>query len=337
MRFTLEDMKNIVLGAEKVIPVQDGVEFLRFQEKEQGVYAPTSILGQRMQTPAGVQLLFKTNGDSIYIRLEAEGRLDRSFFCLDVIEDGVLIGSVKNFDEEKMTGFYSWDKYPTGIFEGTFGLKAGEKEIRIVLPWSVRTIIQDIRVDNAEYIVPVKPQPCLLAYGDSITHGYDSIHPSGAYVMKLARRLGCEIFVKAIGGACFRPAMAEAATCRNPAYITVAYGTNDWGSGEKDVFDKDSEAFIRILREKYPQSKIFVITPIWRKDHGGVKGGFEDISCVSKTLHQICEGMENVFCIEGWDLIPHEETLYGDLRLHPNDNGFDHYFENLYKAMERYL
>ena len=32
----------------------------------------------------------------------------------------------------------------------------------------------------------------------------------------------------------------------------------------------------------------------------------------------------------GFELIDHEPHLFGDGRLHPNDEGFGQYFENLY-------
>ena len=35
--------------------------------------------------------------------------------------------------------------------------------------------------------------------------------------------------------------------------------------------------------------------------------------------------------IDGTDLVTHDESLFGDGRLHPNDEGFAEYFENLVK------
>ena len=33
--------------------------------------------------------------------------------------------------------------------------------------------------------------------------------------------------------------------------------------------------------------------------------------------------------VYGYNLVPENEMLFGDLRLHPNDEGFLHYKENL--------
>ncbi len=337
MKLTICDIKKTVLGAEEVIQTQNGYEFLRFNAEEREVYASSDI-EMRTHTPAGVQLLFKTDGNRIHIKMKAELCLDRSFFSLDIIEDGCLTGSVKNFDEEKMTGFYSWDKYPLGSFEGSIDLKSGKKEIRLVLPWSVRTIINEITIDNATYIEPVKKEKTMLMYGDSITHGYDSIHPSRSYAVRLADSLGCEAFIKAVGGEYFFPSLAKVKPTHNPDYITIACGTNDWASKDKARFDKNSEEFIKTISVNYPKSKIFVLTPIWRKDHTEVKESqFEDIFYIGKKLKKICDEVSNAICIDGWELVYHDENYFGDLRLHPNDDGFKLYWQNLLKEIEKYI
>jgi hypothetical protein len=55
-------------------------------------------------------------------------------------------------------------------------------------------------------------------------------------------------------------------------------------------------------------------------------GEFADAEAL---IRRIAGAYETVTLIRGWDLVPHDETLYGDLRLHPNDAGFDFYFQNL--------
>ena len=51
--------------------------------------------------------MFETDAKSIDISLEAEKCGDRSVFCIDIIKNDKIIGSVKNFEEEKMNGCYS--------------------------------------------------------------------------------------------------------------------------------------------------------------------------------------------------------------------------------------
>ena len=69
----------------------------------------------------------------------------------------------------------------------------------------------------------------ILCFGDSISQGYDALYPSNQYTPQLAKLLDAEEYNKAIGGEIFRPELALARDDFEPEYITVAYGTNDWG------------------------------------------------------------------------------------------------------------
>ena len=43
---------------------------------------------------------------------------------------------------------------------------------------------------------------------------------------------------------------------------------------------------------------------------------------------------DNMEVISGFGLVPHDEAYYADLRLHPNDEGFSHYFANLKETIK---
>ena len=79
---------------------------------------------------------------------------------------------------------------------------------------------------------------------------------------------------------------------------------------------------------------MFAITPIWRKD-------FEEKKCfssffdVEKEIKDICRKFDNISVISGWNLVPHDEEYFADLRLHPNDDGFRHYFSNLVEEIRK--
>lgn len=335
MILTADKLKELALGAEDITESEKGIEFSRFNKAERDLYL-ASTLESRTHTPAGVQLYFKTDAEAVNICVEAENCLDRSFFCIDVICNGELAGCIRNFDENHMVGFYSWDKYPLGEYSETVELGKGEKEVKIQLPWSVRTYIKEIDLVGASYAEGIKKEKSIILYGDSITHGYDSIHPSNAYSVRLAEALGYECVIKAVGGECFLPELASVKQVRKPEIVTVAYGTNDWSSRNKERFDKNSRDFIKRLRENYPESKIFVLSPIWRKDNitpNKTGTDFDDIHYIEKALRSVCLQVGNVNFIRGWDFIPQDENLYGDLRLHPNDKGFLCYADSLFREI----
>jgi len=182
----LDDLKKVAVGTEEIVESEKGFEFLRFNKNEQELYKE-SPLYKRTYTPAGIELMFKTDAEIITISLETEKCADRSFFCIDVLKNNEIVGSIKNFDEDKMIGFYSWTEYPLGEFFETIELGQGDKEIKIVLPWSVRCFFKKFELKNATYTEAFQHKNNILMYGDSITHGYDSIHPSNSYAMRLAK------------------------------------------------------------------------------------------------------------------------------------------------------
>ena len=92
---------------------------------------------------------------------------------------------------------------------------------------------------------------------------------------------------------------------------------------------KNCSEFFANLKQNYPTSKIFVLTPIWRNDTEKITqlGKFED---VENSIVNAVGDMDNVMVISGLDLVPHESKYFGDGALHPNDEGFNLFFENLY-------
>ena len=47
--------------------------------------------------------------------------------------------------------------------------------------------------------------------------------------------------------------------------------------------------------------------------------------------------IENISVISGFDFVPMDEKYYADLKLHPNDEGFEYYAENLYKEIKEMI
>ena len=64
---------------------------------------------------------------------------------------------------------------------------------------------------------------------------------------------------------------------------------------------------------------------------------FGDFLNVEKNIKMAVENLENIAVISGFDFVPKDEKYYADLRLHPNDLGFEYYAENLYREIIKYL
>ena len=337
MKLTEEQLRAVALGAVRM-PIEDGnLRFYRFSEAEDAFYNERNTsFHDRSLCCAGVKLLFKTNSETLGLVAETEKRSSRTYFSFDVTVNGAYLGSLSNFSEETLPVDYTVENYPLGRFEKEFSLGAGEKTVAVYFPALVRVTDFALTLADGASLIPIKPVKRLLVYGDSITQGYDARYPARRYAMRLAEALDAEEINKAIGGEIFCPRLAELSDEDSIDYITVAYGTNDWSATSGERFLSDAKAFYSALSGRYPDAKIFAITPIWRANTDEAKpfGPFES---VKEKLALAVQGLENVTLIDGIDLVPHDTALFADLRLHPRDEGFDLYAENLIGKIKAYL
>lgn len=338
MKLSYERIKTITLGAVSVKQQADGVEFCRFTDAQQAMYESVtaeyqSAFHEKAEYTAGVKLSFKTNSRRLYLKGTFQKSIAvRRFFSVDVMVDGNYLDSLDNFFHKPIPRNYIDEPYTLGTFEKSFDLGEGEKTVCVHLPWSVKPRLHALELDDGAFLEPVKPAKKLLVFGDSITQGYDALRPWKRPAARLAEVLGAEEVNKAIGGERFFPPLARLRDDFEPDYIYVAYGTNDWGVGERNAFLANSKAFYAALRESYPQAKIFALTPIWRKNYLDEKA-FGPFETVEQGIRDAVAELGNVHVIRGFDFVPKEEACFSDLRLHPNDAGFEHYFENLRNAI----
>jgi lysophospholipase L1-like esterase len=338
MNLTIEEIRAAALGVSSVTEKKGKPCFDRFSEAEREMYYNLIPDGKhpfydRALCSAGVKLCFRTDSPILILSVEVEKYSSRSFFSFDVTANGALVGHLCNFSEQTLAKDYTQTLFPLGKFEKTFLLGAGEKTVSIDFPFSAR--VEDLKIGLAEgaSFAPVKPKKRLLAYGDSITQGYDARYPSRRYSARLADALEAEEINKGIGGEVFRPRLAELSDEKDIDTITVAYGTNDWSSTDGKKFFSDARAFYSALSARYPEAKIFAITPIWRKDLQK-ETPFGNFLEVRERIAEAVKDLENVTLIDGFDLVPHDENLFADLRLHPRDEGFDFYVENLVRKIK---
>lgn len=338
MKLNLEKIKSITQGAERITEENGVIRFFRFRAEERDVYPPTEHFEGITGATAGIQMEYRTDAYRLSMRVITSKATNRSFFCHDVFVDGRLIGCIRNFTDDIADTSYSHIPFPLGRYSGSFDLGQGMKTVRIVFPWSVVSGLEEMCLEGASCVEPVKPSKTMLMYGDSITQGYDSLNPSQCYSLRLARALDAQAFIKAIGGQMFRPALSALKAAFAPDYITVAYGTNDWNRAESvAVFESNCNAFLNNLSENYPDTRIFVLSPIYRADHRQTEGVICPFPQIEQTIRDAAQNLGNVTFLSGWELVPQDELLFADRKIHPADRGFDHYFNNLKEKIIKLL
>lgn len=334
INLSFSQIKSITTGAVRVEQENGKCRFFRFTQEQETIYKKASIeqnrsFYDRCAATAGVRLMFKTNSQTLKLAVEVLKRTSRTYFSFDIFVNGKAVAYLDNFSETQMPQYYTEVDLPLGKFSKEVSLEAGEKEICIYFPWSVCPVLEELSLDDGATLMPVKPNKKLLAFGDSITQGYDALRSSSRYAARLADKLGAEEINKGIGGEVFFPQLAKTKEDFVPEYITVAYGTNDFSLREEDDFKQRCKEFFVALSSNYPDSRIFAITPIWRRDYEGPRkfGPFENVEA---DIAEIIADLPNVTLISGFDLVPKNETFFADMRLHPTDAGFAHYADNLY-------
>ena len=329
MKLNIDLLKEITVGATDIVEENGAFSFIRLTKEQDRLYSETNqTFRDRSLAPAGVKFSFKTDSKNLFIKLKAEYLLPRKYFSLDVFVNGKPVGYLDNFSDIGTDNYIEQD-YQVGEFSKSFDLGDGEKNVCVHLPFSVKMELSEISIDDNALVEGIKPEKKLLALGDSITQGYDALRPSNRYITNLADRMGAEEFNKAVGGDVFFPELARLKESFVPEYILVAYGTNNWTATDKETFETNCKTFFENLAESYPTSKIFALSPIWRKDHNEVKG-FGPFKAIEQCIEEAVLQHENITFISGFDLIPGNEELFSDTYLHPNDKGFEYYLNNLY-------
>ncbi len=333
MKLSVEKIREISTGAVRVFEENGAVELSRFSKDESELYKsknPDHYM--KSLASSGMRLSFKTDSETLFICAEMSLGSSRKYFSFDVFVNGKCIGHLDNFSDVKLPPLFSVVKLPLGEYSKKFELGKGVKEVTVYLPWSTKTSIKEISVDDGAFVEAVKRDKKLIAYGDSITQGYDALRPSNRYVARLCDAIGAEETNKAIGGECFYPSLAALACGEEPDIVTVSYGTNDWNYLTLEKFKERSREFFENIRKSYPNAKIFAISPIWRKD-GVEERPFGKFETVHGHIGEAVEGL-GIELVYGYDLVPEDPSLFGDLRLHPRDEGFEYYANNLLKKLE---
>ena len=331
MKLSHEQLKGIALGAAYVDIADSKTVFHRFTKKQEKLYQNVkSDFYNKTFATSCVRLEFETDSSTLFIKTQITPRSSRRFFAHDIFIDDKLCGTLNGsqLDAESSTISKSF----------ALGKKGIAKKVRINLPWSYSSDIIELSLDYGATLTPIKKNFKMLCFGDSITQGYDSSTASGSYASQLTTSLDAETRNKGIGGEIFRPELAELKDDDfDPNIITVAYGTNDWATEiPRDVFINRINRFFDALTKNYPEAKIFVISPIWRADWKS-NHMFGDFSDIKEELLNATNKYANMTFIDGFDFVPHQCELFSDKYLHPNEDGFSYYADNLIKEMKKHL
>ncbi len=325
MQLCEKDIRAMLHGAVEMTEVDGEWQFHRFTQKQRALYdVVNKDFARKTRATSGVRLEFVTDANEFSFKYRALQASSRKFYYFDVFVDGVMVQHVghENLLEAKSTL--------------SLELPAGTHRVAVYFPNLFEGRIWDVQMSDGATWSPVEKSCKLLAFGDSITQGYDAKFSSQSYANLLADKLDAELVDQAIGGEVFRPELVDTEMNYTPDIVTVAYGTNDWSGQTRERTEKCTNEFYANVRKAFPNAKIFAITPIWRADNHRVTkvGVFEESR---RIVREAASAQEGVVIVDGDRMIPHLREVCSDAYLHPNDYGFKFYANALYDAIAPHL
>lgn len=325
MKLSTHQLPSLVRGAVRFSEEDGWFRPNRFTERQTEAYRATGNLDLLAKTfaSASMRLAFRTDSRELGFAYRLRKASSRPFAWFDLSLDGVMTAHFGN--EEVQDGYEG---------EAVLDLGAGTKLVELTLPWSHRTDLRDLRIDDGAFFEPVHRPRKILAYGDSITHGYDAVYPSLSYIDQFASMTGADVTNKAVAADTFFPELIDGETSETPDLVTIAYGTNDWNRLTRQTTAERAGAFLRKISARYPDVPVLAISPIWRGDWNDFaqRPFGAPATTVDPLLREAAQGLANVTVLDGWPLVPHLPEFYSDRRLHPNDLGFGLYARHLRQA-----
>lgn len=187
MTLDFETIRSLAHGAEYTEIKDGGVHFSRFTRRERELL---TYGVEKSFATAGVRLEFETDSKSLALSVSAEkANPKRSFYSFDVYADGKPVGYITNCEGEP--NFPYTDEYTFEDREEAFVLPEGEKRVCVYFPWSAVGAVKAVELDDGAFVKPAVEKRKIIAYGDSITQGYDSLRPSHSYAARLAGYSRC--------------------------------------------------------------------------------------------------------------------------------------------------
>ncbi|MEN6549537.1 MAG: SGNH/GDSL hydrolase family protein [Armatimonadia bacterium] len=195
--------------------------------------------------------------------------------------------------------------------------------------------------DEGATIEPAAPfavDKPVVYYGSSITQGGCATRAGMAYQAIVGRKLNVDFVNLGFSGAGRgEPALAQAV-----AEIDASCFVMDWAQNcpTLDEFCERYDPFIQTIRNKYPETPIVCITPIFSMSEvwGGNGKNAEMRDVVRRVVGERIErGDGNLYMVEGFDLLgPDDRDGLVDAS-HPNDLGFVGMAEGLEPVLRQVL
>jgi lysophospholipase L1-like esterase len=199
-----------------------------------------------------------------------------------------------------------------------------EHTYTLVMPYGDSVEFAGLRISSPASLIapPARPRLRWVAYGDSVTQGFDASHIGTTYPWLLSRMRGWELINLGLGGRTCIPGDAPVIAACRPDLLTIAIGVNDWqGGADPEAFAARLAALLRGVALTCPATRTAVISPLWVADAWRPATVLHPVQAYRQAAAQAA-GQANVPFIDGSGLIDHDPALFDHVAVHPRDAGF---------------
>ncbi|MCM8768165.1 MAG: GDSL-type esterase/lipase family protein [Candidatus Omnitrophica bacterium] len=317
-----------------------GVRLQRVPEELREKLNPGAQL--RMLQPDNAEIRFLFDGLSCQVTLASEGQTRLTVFFGDFdSRQRFVIGQQPQTIEITRPAFL--DKLPPE-FREKMGFSPGV--VRLILGGPQRDPVWFFSAQGKNIRPPEKndlPAWRYLAYGTSITHGFDAEGPHLTYVGQTARLLGADLINLGVGGAAHcEPELADYLANRSDwNFASLELSVNMIGFDLKEFSRRVSYLVNRVASSKKERVVLCLTLYPFFLDFGIKPEGLEykaEPEEYRQALREVvaqCQ-LPNVHLVEGPELLTNISNLTADL-IHPGDYGMVEIAKNLTARFQEFL
>ncbi len=265
----------------------------------------------------GIKLVFET--DSKYFAFGYNAGYVTGNSC-EVYVDGVKSGGL-DFRNDFISGVYY------------HALDGGNHKVEIYMPNS-QMGIKNFTVEKGKTFEAVSEKNEILFLGDSITEGIGIENISKTYPQVVAEALGMTLYNQGVASYTHDEKSIYHIGKADPEIVFVAMGVNEvFQSDMEENLKGTVEKYYKKLTKTFPDSKIYVMTPLTAFDRD-----YKKVQLVRDIIKDVVKEYEGITVINGEEILSpqmcfEDRSLLAD-GVHPSDKGAKIIAEKLIEIMK---
>ncbi len=281
----------------------------------------------------GTRVNFRTDAKLIDLRLSYSATFATAgagLFRLEI--DGVLQSDSFGSDTDKGVQNYALVDNP----------KPELHAYSLIMPYGSDVTFSGLQLTGGSASLvgtpPARPSFHYVAFGDSITQGYDSSSVASSYPYKIGAMRNWSVTNLGYRGRRVVASDGLAVAALNADCISLAIGVNNGIEGMPTplaAFEAEYKGLLDNVRSVQPTVPLLAITPTWIAAEttpnliGLVMENYRQVIRAVVTQRMLTD--PQLFLVEGLSLVPGEAANFPG-GIHPSDAGFTFYANNLNKA-----